>query len=98
LPALLGAKDFQRAAEFAAQAQMQHPDDLRFTQLRAHALEEMGDAARAITVLEPAAKANPSDVATQLALADFTARPAESRTRSVLSGSSWRSSRGTPMR
>lgn len=71
IAALLGAKDFQRAAEFAAQAQMQHPDDLRFTQLRAHALEEMGDAARAITVLEPAAKANPSDVATQLALADL---------------------------
>jgi Flp pilus assembly protein TadD len=71
IAALLGAKDFQRAAEFAAQAQMQHPDDLRFTQLRAHALEEMGDGARAITVLEPAAKANPNDVATQLALADL---------------------------
>jgi Flp pilus assembly protein TadD len=71
IAALLGAKDFQRAAEFAAQAQMQHPDDLRFTQLRAHALEEMGDAARAITVLEPAAKANPNDAATQLALADL---------------------------
>jgi Flp pilus assembly protein TadD len=71
IAALLGAKDFQRAAEFAAQAQMQHPDDLRFTQLRANALQQMGDLARAITVLEPAARANPNDAATQLALADL---------------------------
>ena len=71
IAALLGAKDYQRAAEFAAQAQTQHPDDLRFPQLRAHALQQMGDSARAITVLEPVARANPNDVTTQLSLADL---------------------------
>jgi Flp pilus assembly protein TadD len=69
--ALLSAKDFEGAAEFAGQAQMQHPDDLRFPQLRAHALQQTGDSARAITVLEPVARANPNDAATQLALADL---------------------------
>ena len=71
IAALLGAKEFQRAAEFAAQAQMQHADDLRFPQLRAHALQQMGDSARAITVLEPVARSNPNDATTQLALADL---------------------------
>ena len=73
IAALLGAKDYQRAADFAAQAQMQHPDDLRFPQLRAHALQQTGDTARAIAVLEPVAKANPNDATTQLALADLYA-------------------------
>jgi tetratricopeptide (TPR) repeat protein len=71
IAALLGAKDFQRAADFAGQAQTQHPDDLRFPQLRAHALQELGDSARAITVLEPVARANPNDATTQLSLADL---------------------------
>jgi tetratricopeptide (TPR) repeat protein len=71
IAALLGAKEYQRASDLAGQAQMQHPDDLRFPQLRAHALQQMGDAARAITVLEPAARANPNDATTQLALADL---------------------------
>jgi len=69
--ALIGAKDFQRAADFAGQGQMQHPDDLRFPQLRAQALQQMGDATRAITVLEPVAKSNPNDGPTQLLLADL---------------------------
>ena len=73
IAALIGAKDFQRAADFAGQAQTQHPDDLRFPQLRAQALLQMGDAARAITVLEPVAKANPNDATTQLSLADLYA-------------------------
>jgi tetratricopeptide (TPR) repeat protein len=71
IAALVGAKDLQRAADFAGQAQMQHPDDLRFPQLRAQALLQLGDAPRAITVLEPVAKANPNDAATQLSLADL---------------------------
>jgi tetratricopeptide (TPR) repeat protein len=71
IAALIGAKDFQRAADFAGQAQVQHPDDLRFPQFRAHALLQLGDAPRAITVLEPVAKANPNDAATQLSLADL---------------------------
>ncbi len=71
IAALLGAKDYQRAADFAATAQMQHADDLRFPQLRARALQEVGDTSRAIAVLEPVAKANPNDATTQLALADM---------------------------
>ncbi|HTL43037.1 MAG TPA: tetratricopeptide repeat protein [Vicinamibacterales bacterium] len=71
IAALLGAKDFARAAEFAGQAQTQHPDDLRFPQLRAHALQQLGDNVRAIGVLEPVARANPNDATTQLALADL---------------------------
>ncbi len=71
IAALLGAKDFQKAADFAGQAQVQHPDDLRFPQFRAHALLQLGDAPRAITVLEPVARANPNDAATQLSLADL---------------------------
>jgi len=71
IAALVAAKNFQRAADFAGQAQTQHPDDLRFPQFRAHALLQMGDAPRAITVLEPVAKANPNDAATQLSLADL---------------------------
>ena len=71
IAALLAAKDLQKAADFAGQAQMQHPDDLRFPQLRAHALQQLGDPTRAITVLEPVARANPNDVTTQLSLADL---------------------------
>ena len=71
IAALIGAKDFDRAAEFAGQAQTQHPDDLRFPQLRAHALQQQGDNVRAIGVLEPVARANPNDATTQLALADL---------------------------
>ena len=71
IAALVAAKDFARAADFAGQAQAQHPDDLRFPQFRAHALLQMGDAPRAITVLEPVARANPNDAATQLSLADL---------------------------
>ena len=71
IAALVAAKDFQRASDFAGQAQMQHPDDLRFPQLRAHALQQMGDSPGAITVLEPVARANPNDVTTQLSLADL---------------------------
>ena len=71
IAALLGAKDFQRAADFAAQAQTQHPDDLRFPQLRARALQDMGDTIRAISVLEPVARTNPNDANTQLSLADL---------------------------
>jgi Flp pilus assembly protein TadD len=71
IAALIEAMEFQRAADFAAQAQVQHPDDLRFPQLRAHALREMGDSAGAITMLEPVARSNPNDAATQLTLADL---------------------------
>ena len=71
IAALVAARDFAAAADFATQAQAQHPADLRFPQFRAHALLQMGDAPRAITVLEPVARANPNDAATQLALADL---------------------------
>ena len=63
--------NYAQAAAFATDAQAQHPDDLRFPRLRARAIFEGGDPARAVTILEPTAKANPRDTATQLALADL---------------------------
>ena len=63
--------DYAQAAAFATEAQAQHPDDLRFPRLRARAIFESGDPARAVTILEPTAKAIPRDTATQLALADM---------------------------
>lgn len=68
---LFNARDFQRAAALAAEAQAQHGDDLRFPRLRARALFDGGDAARALAVLEPTAKAFPRDSATQIALSDL---------------------------
>ena len=69
--ALLSAKDYAEAAAAAASGQQEHPEDLRFARLRARALAESGAAGRAIEVLEPSAKANPGDIATQFALADL---------------------------
>ena len=63
--------NYAQAAAYATDAQAQHPDDLRFPRLRARAIFEGGDPARAVTILEPTAKANPRDTATQLALADL---------------------------
>ncbi len=68
---LFTAKDYVQAAAFAAEAQTQHPDDLRFPRLRARSLFETGATARALAILEPAAKASPKDAATQFALADM---------------------------
>jgi tetratricopeptide (TPR) repeat protein len=64
-------RNYAEAAAFATEAQSQHPDDLRFPRLRARAIFEAGDPARAVTILEPVAKANPRDTATQLGLADL---------------------------
>ena len=69
--ALFTAKQFVEAATLAAEAQQQHPDDSRFPRIRAQALVRSGSPARAIDVLEPAARANPGDGSTQLALADL---------------------------
>jgi Flp pilus assembly protein TadD len=71
IAALFSAREYTEAAALAAEAQVQHPDDLRFPRLRARALFEDGAPARAIEVLEPSARANPGDVATQFALADL---------------------------
>lgn len=71
IAALIAAREFARATTLAAEAQGQHGDDPRFPRLRARALFEGGDLARALAVLEPAAKAFPKDGATQLALADL---------------------------
>ena len=64
-------RNYAQAAAFAAEAQAQHPDDLRFPRLRARAVFEGGDPARALTILEPTAKAYPKDAATQFALSDL---------------------------
>jgi tetratricopeptide (TPR) repeat protein len=71
IAALFNGGDYTRAAQFAAAAQTQFPDDLRFPQLQARALFSSGDRARAVTVLEATAKANPKDTATQIAMADL---------------------------
>lgn len=84
LASLFGLNDYAQAAAFAAEAQSQHPDDLRFVQLRARALFETGDRARAFEILESAVKAHPSDTATQFALVglykDAGRRPDAERT------------------
>jgi tetratricopeptide (TPR) repeat protein len=69
--ALYEAKDFAKAAEYAADAAMQHPDDSRFLRLQASALFAEGQKARAVQVLESAVKQYPKDTAAQLALVDM---------------------------
>ena len=71
IAALFNDKNYEHAAAFAAEAQAQHPEDLRFARLRARAVFEGGDPAGAMTILEPTAKAYPEDTLTQLALADL---------------------------
>lgn len=71
IAALIAAREYGRAAALAAEAQGQHADDARFPRLRARALFEGGDVERALSVLEPTAKAFPRDAATQFALADL---------------------------
>ena len=68
---LLSAKDYTRAATLAAQAQAEHPEATRFPRLQARALLAGGSTARAVTVLEEAARAFPKDTATRFALADL---------------------------
>lgn len=69
--ALLNAQQYADAATAAAEAQVEHPDDLRFPRLRARALSATGAPARAIEVLEPVSRANPGDAATQFQLAEL---------------------------
>lgn len=69
--ALYDAKDYARAAEYAAEAQKQHPDDPRFPRLRASALNAGGDRMHAIEVLEELTRTFPKDTISQLALADM---------------------------
>ena len=71
IAALFSDGNYAQAAAFAAEAQAQHPDDLRFPRFQARAVFEGGDPARALAILEPTATANPTDAATQFALADL---------------------------
>ena len=68
--ALYDLKEYVQAAQFAAEAQKQHPDDPRFPRLLASALNATGDRAKAIEILEAATRAFPRDTVSQLALAD----------------------------
>jgi tetratricopeptide (TPR) repeat protein len=70
---LYSAKDYTRAATFAAEARKQHPEDLRFPRFQARALFDAGDRSAAIAVIESTAKAFPKDSATQFALVDLYA-------------------------
>ncbi len=49
---LYTAGEFGRSAAFAAEAQAEHPDDLRFPRLQARALFDSGASARAFALLE----------------------------------------------
>ena len=69
--ALYDAKDFAKAAQYAADAQQQHPDDARFPRLQASALYAAGQKPRAIEILEAAVKQFPKDEPAQLALVDM---------------------------
>ena len=69
--ALFNAREYERAAALAAEAQTQHADDPRFPRVRARALFERGQVPQALAVLEPAGRAFPRDTATQVALADL---------------------------
>jgi len=68
---LFSAMAFAEAAEASAVGQREHPDDSRFPRLRARSLVEAGAPGRAIDVLEPVARANPTDNTVQFALADL---------------------------
>jgi tetratricopeptide (TPR) repeat protein len=68
---LYDAKDFARAATYAADAQRQHPDDPRFARLRASALFAAGEKTQAVTLLEGTVKSFPKDHTAQLALVDM---------------------------
>ena len=70
---LLDAKDYRRAAGFAAEARKQHPDDARFVRLQARALFDSGDRTGAIALLEQVAKETPRDTGTLFTLADVYA-------------------------
>lgn len=70
---LLDAKDYARAAGFAAEAKRQHPEDARFARLQARALFDGGDRSGAIALLEQAAKDTPKDTGTLFTLADVYA-------------------------
>jgi tetratricopeptide (TPR) repeat protein len=66
-------KDYSRAANLAAEAQKQHPDDPQFPRLQASALNAAGETARAIEVLEGATRLFPTDRYSHMMLADIYA-------------------------
>ena len=68
---LYDMKDYARAAQFAADAQRQHPDDPQFPRLEASAYNAAGDKTKAIEVLEAAITQFPKDMPSHLALADI---------------------------
>jgi tetratricopeptide (TPR) repeat protein len=69
--ALYDAKDFAKAAQFAADGRQQHPDDPRFPRLQASSYYAAGDRTRAIEVLEGSSKTFPKDAVAQMSLADM---------------------------
>ena len=68
---LYDMKDFARAAQFAGDAQKQHPDDPQFPRLQASALYAGGNVTKAIEVLEATIVAFPRDSSSKLALVDM---------------------------
>jgi len=70
---LLDAKDYTRAAAFAADARKQHPEDGRFVRLQARALFDGGNRSGAIALLEQVTKGAPKDTGSLFTLADVYA-------------------------
>jgi tetratricopeptide (TPR) repeat protein len=68
---LYDLKDFAHAAEFAADAQKQHPDDPQFPRLQASALYAGGNVTKAIEVLEATTATFPKDSSSKMALVDM---------------------------
>jgi len=68
---LYDLKDFAQAAELAAEAQKQHPDDPQFPRLQASALYAGGDTPKAIDVLEATTAQFPKDLSSKLALVEM---------------------------
>ena len=71
IAALYSAKDFTAAATFAADGRKQHPMDLRFLQIQARVLYELGDKPGAISALESAMRAAPTDTGIMFLLVDL---------------------------
>jgi len=71
IAALYSAKDFTAAATFAADGRKQHPMDLRFLQIQARVLYELGDKPGAISALESAMRAAPTDTGVMFLLVDL---------------------------
>jgi tetratricopeptide (TPR) repeat protein len=69
--AAYGARRYEEAASYAADARRQHPDVPQFAALQSQALFKTGDTGQAIELMEAAVKSFPKSAYVQYALADL---------------------------